>query len=517
VRVKGDVLGLVSVSRIVPKKGLLHLVEAVAILRDRGQSVRVHVIGTTDQDDASREYGRALSQRTAELGLTDLIHMEGRRSEAEINDFFGRSHIFVAPYVETEAGDKDGIPTAVLEAMSSGLAVVVTDAGSITEVIEDGQEGLIVPQREPEALADAIAQLIASPEEGLRLGSNASERVRASLDASVSEGSFHEMVAALISETEAPTNAPFFDELETPEPVGHVDRSEDNSPDPHPESPSGNLLGMTTWEERQFLYRYAKNEYDGSGAIVDLGCWLGSATASLAAGLIENPDPRVTQTRVNAFDLFRWEPEMANLFGDADPVTLKAGDSFLPWFESQLGPLLARVHVVAGDLSQASWDGGAISLLFNDASKSWPLANSLWRTFYPHCLPNRSLVVEQDYAHYYTFWIHLLHWRYRDAFAQGTYVPGSTSVVFRPLQTIVFERDLDFSDFSEQDITDAFERSLGLVEPMMRPNVWAARVMLEIHRGNRPRAQELFEEAPGRGFYGLELDLVSHLLDPTQR
>lgn len=193
----GELTDLVSVSRIVPKKGLLTLVEAAAILRDQGTPVRIHLIGATDRDEASEEYGRVLASRIDELNLTDSVRMAGTGSEAEINDYFRRAQIFVAPYVETEEGDKDGIPTALLEAMSSGLAVIATDAGSIEEVIDNGHDGLLVPQHDSVALASAIAWLAADPEARRLLGENGARKVRSRFDASIGEVAFHERVAAL--------------------------------------------------------------------------------------------------------------------------------------------------------------------------------------------------------------------------------------------------------------------------------------------------------------------------------
>ena len=66
---------------------------------------------------------------------TDYAH-----PEAAIKQFFKKAHLFVAPFIETEGGDKDGIPTSLLEAMASGLPVIATDAGSIREVIDDGRD-----------------------------------------------------------------------------------------------------------------------------------------------------------------------------------------------------------------------------------------------------------------------------------------------------------------------------------------------------------------------------------------
>jgi glycosyltransferase involved in cell wall biosynthesis len=106
--------------------------------------------------------------------------------------------MFVAPFVETESGDKDGIPTALLEGMSSGLPAVATDAGSIREVVDEGRDGLIVPQRQPEALADAIEALLADPARRAEFGRHAAASVRRRFAADTLERLFHERVEALL-------------------------------------------------------------------------------------------------------------------------------------------------------------------------------------------------------------------------------------------------------------------------------------------------------------------------------
>ena len=110
----------------------------------------------------------------------------------------GLAHLFVAPFVETESGDKDGIPTALLEGMSTGLPAVATDVGSIPEVIENGLDGVLVPQRNPAALADAIESLLLDPERRQRLGRAAAETVRRRFDAKTCETIFHDRVRALL-------------------------------------------------------------------------------------------------------------------------------------------------------------------------------------------------------------------------------------------------------------------------------------------------------------------------------
>ncbi len=193
--VEGVPFRLVSVCRIEPKKGLIDLVEAVGLLRQRGLPVEAHLVGTVDQrSQASRDYKRLLDQRIAELDLWDKIHLEGRQNLDGVRRFLGIAQLFVAPFVETEEGDKDGIPTALLEGMATGLPAVATDAGSIPEVIEDGRDGVLVSQHDPVALADAIDLLLRHPERRRRLSWEAADKVRRRFDVRISETIFHERV-----------------------------------------------------------------------------------------------------------------------------------------------------------------------------------------------------------------------------------------------------------------------------------------------------------------------------------
>ena len=190
-------------NRIEPKKGLTYLVDAVHRLHGDGLPIALHILGDDDDNDASRAYGAALRRQVQALGLERVVHFEGRRTQADVDAFFARGHIFVAPFVETATGDKDGVPTSLLEAMSSALPVVVTDAGSMREVVEDTRDGLIVPQRDPAALADAIATLCRDAALRDRLGASAAARVRREFDVHVCETVFHERLAHVLAQSPA--------------------------------------------------------------------------------------------------------------------------------------------------------------------------------------------------------------------------------------------------------------------------------------------------------------------------
>ncbi len=198
-RVPADLFEVVSVSRIEPKKGLIHLVEAVASLKARGHRLKANVVGAPDpHNKGSVEFAEALARRIDELGVRDEIVLHGMKMQEEILPMLQRSRAFVAPYVELSSGDKDGIPTAMLEAMACALPVVTTDAGSITEVVADGVEALLVPQRDSTAFAAALERLITQPALERRLAKAARARFDREFDIRVTERKFHQRVADLL-------------------------------------------------------------------------------------------------------------------------------------------------------------------------------------------------------------------------------------------------------------------------------------------------------------------------------
>ncbi len=198
----GQPYRVVTVCRIEPKKGLLTLVEAVADLRRRGVAVEAHIVGVADEwSAASRDYKTALDERIGTLDLWGSVHLEGRHDHAGIMRFLELAQLFVAPFVATASGDKDGIPTALLEGMATGLPVVASRAGSIEEVVIDGEHGLLVPPADANALADAIAEMLGDRSRREQFGRSAAARVRARFDVATCESEFHSRIHALVRES----------------------------------------------------------------------------------------------------------------------------------------------------------------------------------------------------------------------------------------------------------------------------------------------------------------------------
>lgn len=106
---------------------------------------------------------------TAELGLAGRVHFLGQRDD--IPDLLAALDIFVLP------SHSEGVSLALLEAMAAGLPVIATAVGGLPEVVTDGDNGLLIPAKEPQALAAALERLLADPDFGNKLGENARRQV----------------------------------------------------------------------------------------------------------------------------------------------------------------------------------------------------------------------------------------------------------------------------------------------------------------------------------------------------
>ncbi len=171
-----DVPRLLSVGRLVPKKGYGYLIEAARLLRERKIVFRLDIYGGGElRDDLHRQITAA--------GLDEIVGLHGACTQDELVDHYRTSDIFVLSPVVTENGDRDGIPNVLLEAMASGLPALSTDISGIPELITHGRNGLLVPPRDPDALAHALAELLLSPSCRERLGAEAHDSVVRRFDA----------------------------------------------------------------------------------------------------------------------------------------------------------------------------------------------------------------------------------------------------------------------------------------------------------------------------------------------
>jgi glycosyltransferase involved in cell wall biosynthesis len=150
---------ILYVGRLAPKKGVEYLIEAVADLE-----VELTIVGDGSERDTL--------ERIAEESDADVT-FEGFVDPDVVDRYYQSAGIFVLPSVEGE-----GMPNAVLEAMSWGLPVITTESGGLPTLVEHERRGLLVPMRDADALEDAIDRLLSSPETRAELGTNARQYVR---------------------------------------------------------------------------------------------------------------------------------------------------------------------------------------------------------------------------------------------------------------------------------------------------------------------------------------------------
>lgn len=162
---------LLSVGRFCKKKGFEYLLKACRSLQSRSLSFTCTLVG----------YGPLqpqIEQWIDDNQLGDRVTLAGKLPQDQVIDHYRQADVFVLPCVVTQAGDRDGIPNVLLEAMAMRLPVVSTQISGIGELVQSGYNGLLVPQRDVEALTGALERLIANAEWRSHLGCNAQHTVR---------------------------------------------------------------------------------------------------------------------------------------------------------------------------------------------------------------------------------------------------------------------------------------------------------------------------------------------------
>ena len=166
---------ILSVCRLVEKKGLSVLVDACALLKQWGVVFTCQIVGTGPMEAALR------SQITT-LQLNDWVEIAGPRPQQAVFELMQQAAVFAAPYVIGKDGNRDGLPTTLLEAMALGTPCIATDVTGIPELIRDGETGLLVEQWDAQGLAKALQRLLTQPELRETLATQARSLLEAEFD-----------------------------------------------------------------------------------------------------------------------------------------------------------------------------------------------------------------------------------------------------------------------------------------------------------------------------------------------
>jgi glycosyltransferase involved in cell wall biosynthesis len=173
---------VLAVGRLVGKKGFRHLIEAAA----RSRAVHLAIAGEGD-------LGAELRRQAEASGAS--VRFAGALARDEVEAALASADVVAVPSVRDAAGNVDGLPNVLLEALASGAAVVASRIAGIPDVVTDGENGLLVPAGDATALADALDRLAADPTLRRRLGERGRQVASRRLSWSAAARAFEESYA----------------------------------------------------------------------------------------------------------------------------------------------------------------------------------------------------------------------------------------------------------------------------------------------------------------------------------
>ncbi len=177
---------ILTVARLVEKKGIRYLIKACDYLKKWGISFRCKIIGEGDQ---SKEL-QALVKR---LGLEQHVFFLGALESEEVRSQLKEADIFVLPSIRGKDGDQDGIPVSLMEAMATGIPCVSTYVSGIPELIQNFKNGRLVPPGKPGKLAKVLAELILNPDLRRVLGNAARETITSKFNLAINTAKLFEV------------------------------------------------------------------------------------------------------------------------------------------------------------------------------------------------------------------------------------------------------------------------------------------------------------------------------------
>ncbi|MBN1425005.1 glycosyltransferase [Candidatus Fermentibacteria bacterium] len=162
---------VLGVGRFAEKKGFTHLIAAAHILAKEWPDFRLLLVGFGPEEPMLR-------RQVAELGLSSVVVFAGRVAQTDLARYYRTCQAFALPSVVLPSGDTEGQGVVLLEAMSSCLPVVASAVGGITDIVQDGLNGILVPPADPPSLANAVRRILEDDEVARRVATQGLESIR---------------------------------------------------------------------------------------------------------------------------------------------------------------------------------------------------------------------------------------------------------------------------------------------------------------------------------------------------
>lgn len=161
---------LLAVGRLVGKKGYEFLLQACGVLQANAIDFHLNIVG-------DGPYLKQLKRLCKSLQLESVVTFHGFQPYEKMPTFFQEADIFIMPCIIHSSGDRDGIPTVLLESLIHRVPVISTPVSGIPELIENGVSGILIPERDPSAIADAVTLLITEKEKAWDMADKGNQKV----------------------------------------------------------------------------------------------------------------------------------------------------------------------------------------------------------------------------------------------------------------------------------------------------------------------------------------------------
>lgn len=194
----GEPPRLLFVGRLIERKGLRYLLQALPAILEK-EPVRLRVVGRGDEEGA-------LTALCRKLGIAGQVDFLGFLSNEALVEEYAKCDIFVLPSIVDRKGDTEGLGIVMLEALAHAKPVVASAVGGIGDIIQSGKTGLLIAPRDPQALADAIEQLLANPSYAAQLGQQGLREVQTRFSWSNIVPLWCEVFALVFAATVVPTH-----------------------------------------------------------------------------------------------------------------------------------------------------------------------------------------------------------------------------------------------------------------------------------------------------------------------
>jgi len=161
---------LKSIGSLEDYKGMRYLIEACALLLEEKVPLRCEIIGRGKKRPQ-------LERMIAKYHLEETVFLAGAKTQKEVAEALGKADCYVQPSIITDTGKMEGIPVSIMEALGSGLPVVASDISGIPELVRPDETGYLVPEKNPEVLADTLAYIFRHPQKAKDLAKKGRELV----------------------------------------------------------------------------------------------------------------------------------------------------------------------------------------------------------------------------------------------------------------------------------------------------------------------------------------------------